>query len=285
MEGIDYLTVDVFVGLVVFVSFVIGWIRGATREVLSVVAWVGGIYLTVIFFPHAKSIARAHIEHGLIADFVTSCFLFIAFLTVLSLLNYFFSNCVRRSALNTVDKALGGMFGVARAVILLAVIDIVAFQYIMSETPDWIKNSRSHPVVSIVSNFIVLVLPSSLQDKIVSHLSVIGKQNLLDFVKNNVIDDLEGSASENVLHDSESAGTFADEVIQDEDDISDSDKVGELPDDGEKKSESQTAKELATLKPKKSSSDNDESESKRKPKGKRFRMDMDRILSQTDDNQ
>ncbi|MDR1475794.1 MAG: CvpA family protein [Holosporales bacterium] len=283
MEQISHITVDAFVGFVVFVSLVIGWIRGATREIFSVISWIGGIYLTVLFFPQAKGIARSHIDHGLIADFVTACVLFIIFLTLLSLLNYFFSNFVKKSALNTTDKALGGVFGIARAAVLLAIVDIVLFQYVLTETPEWVKHSKTHPIISSVSNFIILVLPDALQDKIVSHLSMIKKQSLMDFVKDNVIENLDGDLKEDLLQDNEINKVVAEGKIQlediEEDDDDDDTNISVID---EKESNPQTAKNLATLKPKRVT-DGDKERETPVISERRVRMDMDRILAQTAD--
>ncbi|MDR2598641.1 MAG: CvpA family protein [Holosporales bacterium] len=284
MEQFSHVTVDAIVGFGVFVSFVIGWIRGATREIFSVISWIGGVYLTILVFPHAKGIARAHITHGLIADFVTSCILFIVFLTLLSLLNYFFSNCIRKSALSTTDKALGGIFGIARAAILLAVLDIVLFQYVWTETPDWIKRSHSHPIISIVSNFVILILPDKLQDKIVSHLSILKRESLMNFVTDSVISNLDNAAKENLLQDIEEEKIVAENEQKIEEEVN-LDIPDTTADEDNVKTEPQSAKSLATLKPKKNIDEGNQSETngRSRPSTRRLRMDMDRILKQDDD--
>jgi membrane protein required for colicin V production len=278
MEQFNHVTVDAIVGFGVFVSFIIGWIRGATREIFSVISWIGGIYLTILVFPHAKGIARSQITHGLIADFVTSCILFIVFLTLLSLLNYFFSNCVKKSALSTTDKALGGIFGIARAAVLLAVLDIALFQYVWTETPDWIKRSHSHPIVSIVSNFVILILPDKLQDRIVSHLSILKRESLMNFVADNVIGNLDNYAKEDMLQNVEEDRIVAENEQNIEEEINLDTPY--TPDNDEKTTETQTAKNLATLKPKKNI---DEKSTQSMPAMGRLRGDMDRILAQDDD--
>ena len=272
MEEISFFAIDIFIILAIFLSFIVGWARGATKEILSVVSWVGGIYITVSLFPYAKDFTRSYISHGLIADFVTSCAIFILFLTILSVFNYFCSNLVKKSVLNTTDKALGGMFGIARGVIILAILDLFINQCIFSETPKCVENSKLRPTISSVSNFIVLILPESIQDKVLAHMSKIKKQSLLDFVKEDIIEE-----SSKVIatkdHNHELKGGGDDSAVDDE--------VIEETEERLVKNSPQTAEDLATLKPKRSG----ESSRKTLDKSvvKKGRKDMDRILDQYDD--
>jgi membrane protein required for colicin V production len=269
--------VDAAICVVVALSFILGWVRGATREILSVVAWGGGIYFSIALFPHAREFTRLYIEHKQIADFVTACGLFIIFLTVLSVFNYFCSNFVKKSVLNTTDKALGGIFGIVRGAVLLAVCD-VAMGQCMSDTPKWMENSSLRPLIGNISNVVILVMPENLQDKVVAHMSQVKRKSLMDFVKDNVMENIEASESEiNTLRNS-ATGVIAENantqdsrsITSEEEDVI---EENELP-----VSKKQTAEELATLKPKKSTV-----EKKGKNTTRRERNDMDRLLDQYDD--
>ncbi|MDR0640211.1 MAG: CvpA family protein [Holosporales bacterium] len=284
MDLDSLFSIDLFVVCVVLVSFVIGWIRGATREILSVVSWIGAICFTVWAFPHAKNIARSYISHGLIADFITSCVLFIVFLTLLSLLNYFFSNVVRKSALNVPDKALGSIFGITRGLIILAVLDITLTQCFMSEVPEWLKKSKTYPVISSISNFLIIILPDSAQDKILSHMTLFKKQSLMNFVRDNVFSNIDIPEIDKPVNNKTEAKP--EEYIG----------LGESPmaepseepphrndaaDENRKPPKKQTATDLATLKPKKNDEQKKE-ETKIDPKtSKRIKMDLDRIIEQS----
>lgn len=277
MENISFFSVDIFIVIVIALSFIIGWVRGATKEILAVVAWIGGIYLSISLFPHAKELTRLYINHKLIADFATACGLFVLFLTILSVFNYFCSNLIKKSMLNTTDKALGGIFGIIRGTVILAVLDLVINQCMMNETPKWIENSKLRPTINSVSNFIILVLPENVQDKLLSHMSQLKKQSLLDFVKDDIIDSiapntlgemLEKSSKHKVIAKNanlinEKEENFDDEFIEDEEITLD---------------KNQTAEELATLKPKKLIVEKNEKEITKKE-----RNDMDRLLDQYDD--
>ncbi len=275
MEDISFFAVDTFICVVILLSFIIGWARGATKEILSVVAWIGGGYLAVSFFPYAKEFTRTYISHKLIADFSTACGLFILFLTLLSVFNYFCSNLVKKSMLNTTDKALGGIFGIARGAVILAAFDLIINQCMLNETPKFVENSKLRNVVTSLSNFMILVLPEDLQNKILEHMSQMKKQTLMSFVRDRVVDKIIPDGSQNVL-DTGSRNNIEAENVKKSSEITEEDEFIEeesVPlDNG-----TQSAEELATLKPKKIVVNK-----KDKDLSKKSRNDMDRLLAQYD---
>ncbi|MDR1609353.1 MAG: CvpA family protein [Holosporales bacterium] len=238
---------DAVVLIVVLLSFIAGWVRGATKEVFAIVAWIGGVYLTVAAFPHVQGFTREHINHGLIADFVTVCGLFVAFLAVLSVVNHLCSNFVKKSVLSTVNNVLGGAFGLVRGVVILAVADIVISQC-FTEMPEMIKTAKLRPVINGIANVILLVLPDSVQHKLIAHMSQIRKQNLLDFIRANVIDSIvpnavDQSQEQNVV--AEKNGETASDYTESLEAVDDANATTT----DNQRILGQTAEDLASLKP------------------------------------
>jgi membrane protein required for colicin V production len=265
---VDFPLVDTLIAVIVVISAIIGWVRGGTREILSVIALVGSVYITISLLPYTRDVAKTYVSHALIADFAASCVLFILSLTILSLLNYCFSNFVKKSALKTADKALGVTFGITRAVVILAVVDFVLGQFVFSSPQKLMEESRIRPVIANISNFIVLILPDGVQDEILSRMSQLKKQSLLDFVSDNLPKYAPAPTAEEHRNKVVAVGDSShDEDIDDngaKTDVSPLDKK-EL-----------TAEDIATLKPRKDSSD--QSGGAQETKGGRKRKDMDRFL-------
>lgn len=253
------ITADIVIFLIILLSFVFGWLRGITKEVLSIIAWIGGIFLAFALFPYTKEFTRSYIEHGLIADFVTVCGLFVLFLTVISIVNYFCSNFIKKTALNVTDKALGAIFGIARGVIIVAVLDLVVVQCMLNTPPKWVEDSKLRPMINSVSDFIILIMPDSIQTKILSHVNNIKKQSLLSFIQNGVLPNAEDEQSSNVI-----IAQNSDKPVEEE-----AEEFIDEPDTP------QTAEELSTLKPKKV-----QVEKKSKERNSKERNDMDRLLDQ-----
>ncbi len=254
------VSVDIIIISIVLLSLIFGWVRGLTKEMLSIIAWFGGGYLAVILFPYTKELARSYISHGLIADFVTICGLFVLFLTIISIFNYFCSNFIKKSVLNITDKALGAIFGIIRGILIVAILDLVIAQCMLNETPKWIEDSKLRPTITSVSDFIILILPDPIQAKILSHMNQIKKQSLLDFIQNDFLTNIPLKETLNNSAVAENINKEDEEFIDDDTDIP------------------QTAEELATLKPKKIQVEKKESGINSKE-----RNDMDRLLDQYDD--
>ncbi|MDR2074761.1 MAG: CvpA family protein [Holosporales bacterium] len=252
------LSVDTFILIAIFISVLFGFFRGVTKEILSLISWVGSVALTILAFPYAKNIARANIEHGLIADFVSACVLFVLFLTLLSILNYICSNFIKQSVLSGVDRFLGGVFGILRGIIIVAIIDMMVGQWLISDkTPDWINDSKFRPHIIKIANLVILMLPESIQKSLVSHMSSINKENLLKFIVDDISTQTDLGISE-----------IKDEIA----------KVEATPSTNNNSDSQIEAEKLATLKPKENTSN--DKQTIVSSKTSKEKLDMSRVLDQ-----
>ncbi len=274
MDTSSFPIVDLAIIFIVFVSFVVGFVRGVTKEILSILSWVGGIFLTISIFPHVKSFTRDYISHKLIADFVTICVLFVLFLTILSSINYFCSKIVKKSIFNNADRFLGGILGIIRGIIIVAAINIGISNFLIKDDdhiPEYLADSKIRPYIINISNSIIIVLPDNLQDTVMNYMNKMSKDSIIEFVgENNKSQDRISISSQN--------NNNTNSVIEDEQFI--------IPD---KKIESQeNAKDLATLKPKISEDKDNNPNTKKtedtkkdntkKQKSTKEKLDMDRFL-------
>ena len=73
MEDLPVNLVDILVALIIIISALLAFGRGAAREVLGIGAWVGAGVATFFAFPHTRPIARDLIPSSmLIADVVAA---------------------------------------------------------------------------------------------------------------------------------------------------------------------------------------------------------------------
>lgn len=277
MANMNFFIADIFIFSVIFLSFVVGWIRGGTREILSLFSWIFGGYLTIKIFPYAKDVTREYVHHGLLADFVTYCFLFIFFLIILSSLNYCCSNFVKKSVLNAADKFLGSIFGILRGIFIIVVLEFLATQYVFTEANTYIDNSKLKPFVVDASNFIILILPDFWQVKIFSHMSLERKQNILGFFEQDLRQfgdkALQTAKTEDGIWIKNLRVTA---VAEDHSKNNSTTQPKDEADSAEEKN-TQSAKELSTLKTKKSNMINVESSTKNNKKEKE---DKNRVLDE-----
>lgn len=146
---------------IVFLSTIIGCVRGLTREILTLCAWAGAIASTWMCWPLARHFFEGWIENPMLAGGATIIALFILFLILFSLISYFMANIVRHSWMGGVDRSLGALFGVARGAIFLCSLELALSTFMVrSHHPAWLQNAHCTPLLYQGSDLLSSILPS-----------------------------------------------------------------------------------------------------------------------------
>lgn len=171
------MIIDIVVGVLVLISAFISFLRGFIREVLTIAGVIGGIIAAIVFGPALAPMTRqwlgagdgqadsAEKLFGLIprefaADIATYGGIFVAVVIVLYIITHFISGAAKAVGLGPVDRTLGVMFGVARAVILLAFIYIPLNVLMPKDVKESVfKDSITHPLIEETSSVIAAYLP------------------------------------------------------------------------------------------------------------------------------
>jgi membrane protein required for colicin V production len=118
--------IDIIVLAILGVSVAIGVWRGLVREVLALVAWVGAFLLANLLAPEVAKLlpkAMASEEIRLLVSFVI---VFIVALVGLSVLAILASKLVKVVGLGPADRAVGGVFGLTRGVLVVMILVLLA---------------------------------------------------------------------------------------------------------------------------------------------------------------
>ncbi|WP_366654604.1 CvpA family protein [Fodinicurvata sp. EGI_FJ10296] len=152
---------DIAVLGILFVSAILAFFRGFTREVLAIAGWVGAALVTLYTFPVASDVARTYISMDLLADIVGGTVVFIVTLIVLSIICHYIARLVTGSAINAIDRSLGFLFGLLRgaALVSLGYLVIVWFFPDPASRPDWVADARSEAMVARGAAILVSVVP------------------------------------------------------------------------------------------------------------------------------
>lgn len=141
---------DAVVVALIVISGVLAALRGFVRETLAIAGWVGAAYLTFFFFEDAKPYGRQLIESEWIADLASALVLFIALLVVLWLFIHALVVQVRKSALGPLDRSLGFVFGLARGILVLGLIQIALalFGFKSDDFPPWLAHAKTMIIIN-----------------------------------------------------------------------------------------------------------------------------------------
>ncbi len=163
MDSVPINILDIAVGGVLLISAVLAFARGLAHEILSVIGWIGAIFATIYGFPYAKPYARGLIGMPLIADLAAGAVIFIVSLILLSILTRAISKRVQDSALGTLDRSLGFLFGLLRGAVLVC-LAYIGYELVVpnrAEHPAWLTSARSLPLVVAGADTMVALLPET----------------------------------------------------------------------------------------------------------------------------
>jgi len=160
MENLPINGLDLAVGIVLLISALLAFMRGFVHEVLSIAAWVGAVLAAVQGLPFARPLARSIIPIDWAADAAAAVIIFLIVLLVLSLLTNAVARSIQKSALNNLDRSLGFVFGLARALVILGV-GLIITDWLTMARPGWMAQAKTLPIIETAADGLKAVVPAS----------------------------------------------------------------------------------------------------------------------------
>jgi membrane protein required for colicin V production len=142
---------DLAAGLVLLISALVGWFRGGAREVATVAALVAAAVTALFALRYTGPIARHAIHTPWLANIAAILIVFVAVYVLLRIIAAAISRRVQRtSGLSGVDHMAGAGFGVARALVILGLVNLTITAVTPPERmPDWISGAALYPVSAV----------------------------------------------------------------------------------------------------------------------------------------
>src|SRR3984885_7177410 len=125
--GITYI--DPLVVIVVLVSAVYATWRGFVSETLSIFAWAAAAFATLFFGPKLAPMTRGLVGTPWLGVLIGYALFFLVVLIPLSFMSFRFADSVKHSAVGTLDRVLGAVFGIVRGLAIIG-LAYVAFSYV-----------------------------------------------------------------------------------------------------------------------------------------------------------
>jgi membrane protein required for colicin V production len=160
MTGFDYVALIVL-GLSVLASV----IRGAVREIMALVSWIGSTLIALHFAPAVSAWLPAAISGPtlrLAAAFVAVllvCLLLFSFVSLAA------AKLVMKSGMTATDRTLGALFGLLRGVAILVVLVLIAGLTPLPREPAW-RNALFSPPLEALA----LVARNYLPQRVAEHI-------------------------------------------------------------------------------------------------------------------
>ena len=159
--------VDAIVVLVLACSALMAFLRGFIREALGVCAWVGAVYVAITMFGAAQPEVRRMVQNPEIADPIAFGIVFLFALIGFSIIASLVGRMVRLSALSTLDRTIGLLFGVLRGALLVSGAYIGAgLVFATGMWPEAVLESRTLPYAYEGAQWIAAQMPSGYTPKV-----------------------------------------------------------------------------------------------------------------------
>jgi membrane protein required for colicin V production len=156
MTGFDVLAL-----LVLLVSAAAGWVRGAAREIVSLLSFALAAVLALVALPVTAPIGRGLIDPDWAGTILTVVVTFLLiYFGIRTAGNLISKRAQSHPQLGGVDRFLGLFIGLARALILLGALHLVIVSALPGDrTPQWLTNAATRPATAEAARFIQTLLP------------------------------------------------------------------------------------------------------------------------------
>ncbi len=152
---------DLVVFGVVVISALLAAVRGFTREVLAIVAWVTAAAAAWFLHPAVLPLAKQYISSNTVALVAAIGGIFIVTLIIVSIITVKISDLILDSRIGALDRTLGFMFGAARGFLVCVVGWVFLSWLLQGKNPEWAAQARTRPVLENTGNNLITMLPDN----------------------------------------------------------------------------------------------------------------------------
>ncbi|MBE6455318.1 MAG: CvpA family protein [Alphaproteobacteria bacterium] len=159
MGIIDIIALGTLVFSILFALY-----RGLVTELLGISSWILAAFGAVFSYAHMQPIMQKFIENEKLAGLCGSVLIALIILVIMTLINSHINKKLRQSSLSGLDRILGMIFGVIRAVLLMALVYIGISVAISDDQMEELKKSNVSLVyIQKTVNFMKKFIPENVQ--------------------------------------------------------------------------------------------------------------------------
>ncbi len=156
-----FSVLDLVVIGIVLISALLAAVRGFTREVLAIVAWVVAAAAAWYLYPTALPIAQQYISSNTVALVAAIGGIFIVTLIIVSIITVQISDLILDSRIGALDRTLGLVFGAARGFLICVIGWAFLGWLLQGKEPEWAASSRTRPAMENTRDNIIAMLPEN----------------------------------------------------------------------------------------------------------------------------
>lgn len=161
MNGFDLAILGV-----VLVFAVIGIVRGFIKEVLSLTSWILSFWVAFTFAERASLLFESYIDAPLLRLVAAFAALFVCSLLLLTIISFLLHKLLAVSGIKGTDRALGGLFGALKGLVLVAALMLFAQETVLPQEEWWRSSALAghfQPLVLVIRDLLPIEVTSDAQ--------------------------------------------------------------------------------------------------------------------------
>ncbi|MFT3741617.1 MAG: CvpA family protein [Gammaproteobacteria bacterium] len=147
---------------IILLSALVSLIRGFVREALSLLVWIFALWMAFRYYNWAAARFLSGVESAHIRGPLAFLLIFLVIVILGAIFNFILSGMLYKTGLSGTDRLLGLMFGVARGILLVAVLILAAEMTAASDNALW-NESQLIPQFQGLVEWIRSLVPSEIQ--------------------------------------------------------------------------------------------------------------------------
>ncbi|HZW46783.1 MAG TPA: CvpA family protein [Microvirga sp.] len=156
-----FSVLDLVVIGIVLISALLAAVRGFTREVLAIVAWVVAAAAAWYLHPAALPLAQQYISSSTVALVAAIGGIFVVTLIIVSIITVQISDLILDSRIGALDRTLGLFFGAARGFLICVIGWAFLGWLLQGKEPEWATASKTRPAMENTRDSIIAMLPEN----------------------------------------------------------------------------------------------------------------------------
>jgi membrane protein required for colicin V production len=155
---------DIFFLITIVISVIVGLLKGLVREIVALVFLAVGIYAALTWHEILGKRIFSSIDDPNVASFLAFLIILFGLIIMGSLIGYVLNRFFIFGPLKSVDRILGGLFGVLRGVVISAAVLLGLMLFQINEK--WVTDSSLAPYAMTPLKWVASMLPESLSKRI-----------------------------------------------------------------------------------------------------------------------
>jgi membrane protein required for colicin V production len=161
---------DVGLAVLIVISGIAGFRSGLIRVIVGILATIVGLIAGFWCYRMVAVKLAPFIDSTVAADIIGFFIIFVGAIVLGALMAAILSRLFRRIGLSWINQLLGGVAGLIRGALVVAILATILIAFSPRPTPAFIENSRVLPYASEVAAALADLAPRELKDSFIEQL-------------------------------------------------------------------------------------------------------------------